>query len=474
MPNYPKHIYLQNNLRLTEKRTVRQFDARILGVDNSAGPTQRPNYAIPVLDWINERIIEGDIIFPITLETSLTANDSSSIDFTTSGTSNHTLTGVVKVSGNAGNQLSIVSNGLFVPTPTIPSETPLTANDSSTIDFSTSGTANHTITGSVLIPNLISTDASNQLVLGTDNKLYVTDTGTFDCSDLATCSIDDLGAGVLTINGLNGDGKAASPVKLGGSLNQNTTIDGTSNVYNLIFNNIRSFEVTSGTSPGTAGNTKAFYSFDLPFNYSSPGGYSAEYHTAKHYLYGYDLTNGKAINTHLVYSEYNVGSNTTIKTGSSISGNLNMSRFLAGASNVSLTREQAGIGGAFVRHLYNQVTILQIDSGSTNVNEFVTFNKFANHAITVNYNSSYQSNAFTEFVQLYIGNAKGDADETTLAKMPNTYGIWQEGADDKNLFRGRIILPAISTYADDTAAGVGGLTTGTLYKTSTGEIRIKL
>lgn len=474
MPNYPKHIYLQNNLRLTEKRTVRQFDARILGVDNSAGPTQRPNYAIPVLDWINERIIEGDIIFPITPETSLTANDSSSIDFTTSGTANHTLTGVVKVSGNAGNQLSIVSNGLFVPTPTIPSETPLTANDSSTIDFSTSGTANHTITGSVLIPNLISTDASNQLVLGTDNKLYVTDTGTFNCSDLATCSIDDLGAGVLTINGLSGDGKAASPVKLGGTLNQNTTIDGASNVYNLIFNNIRSFEVTSGTSPGTAGTTKAFYSFDLPANYSSPGGYSAEYHTAKHYLNGYNLTNGRGITSHNVFSEYNIGADTTIGAGSLISGTFNVARFKATAPNVNLTRTQGQAGATLIRHLYNHVTTLQLDSGSTDVTEFVTFNKFANHAVTTNYDPAFESNKFDEFIQIYIGNAKGDAAETTSLKMPNTYGIWQEGADDKNLFRGRIILPAISTYADDTAAGVGGLTTGTLYKTATGEIRIKL
>lgn len=30
------------------------------------------------------------------------------------------------------------------------------------------------------------------------------------------------------------------------------------------------------------------------------------------------------------------------------------------------------------------------------------------------------------------------------------------------------------TYADDTAAGAGGLTTGAVYKTATGELRIKL
>lgn len=47
-------------------------------------------------------------------ETTFTANDSSTIDFTTSGTSNHTLTGVVKVSATAGNQLSTNADGLYV------------------------------------------------------------------------------------------------------------------------------------------------------------------------------------------------------------------------------------------------------------------------------------------------------------------------------------------------------------------------
>jgi hypothetical protein len=32
----------------------------------------------------------------------------------------------------------------------------------------------------------------------------------------------------------------------------------------------------------------------------------------------------------------------------------------------------------------------------------------------------------------------------------------------------------IATYADDTAAGTGGLATGDIYKTSTGELKVKL
>ena len=58
-----KHLYLQSNIKPTQKTTVRQ-DSRIQGT--SAGPTQRPNYAIPLLDWINERVRENDIILPVT------------------------------------------------------------------------------------------------------------------------------------------------------------------------------------------------------------------------------------------------------------------------------------------------------------------------------------------------------------------------------------------------------------------------
>lgn len=471
MPNYPKNIYLQNNLRLTEKRTVRQFDARILGVDNSTGPTQRPNYAIPVLDWINERIEEGDIILPITPETNLSVIDTSTIDFSVSGTANHTLTGNVKISPNIGNQISSLSNGLFVPASN--PETVLTAIDSSSINFSVSGTNNHTITGSVIIPSLISSDSNNQIITGNDGKLFVSSTNTFTCSDLGTCSIDNLGNGILTINGLSGDGKTGTPVKLGGTLNQNTIIDGSTNTYNLTFNNIKSFSITSGSNPGNAGSSKVFQSFDLPTNYSSPAGYNVLFNNITHNLDNLSLTNGRGIVSLAVNSNFNILANTTIGNGSVIVGQFNITKFNAKSTNLSLQRNQ-GTGGTTYRFLYNQATGIQLDSGSTTTNEHITFNKFANFGVFTNYDNTFNSNKFTQFVQLYIGNAKGDADETDIANMPDSYGVWQEGADDKNLFRGPIILPAIATYANDAAAGIGGLTSGTLYKTSTGEIRIKL
>lgn len=56
-----------------------------------------------------------------------------------------------------------------------------------------------------------------------------------------------------------------------------------------------------------------------------------------------------------------------------------------------------------------------------------------------------------------------------FVKLSNTAGDWSPG----QVF-GLDILPNIPTFANDAAAGTGGLVQGTVYKTATGELRIKL
>lgn len=70
MPNlYPDNIYLQGNLRLTEKRTARD-DARINSRGNSRnpGPTQRPNNSIPLKEWIQEQMDNNALNVPCNCE----------------------------------------------------------------------------------------------------------------------------------------------------------------------------------------------------------------------------------------------------------------------------------------------------------------------------------------------------------------------------------------------------------------------
>jgi hypothetical protein len=86
-------------------------------------------------------------------QTPITVTDSSSIDFTVSGVNNHTITADIKrdtVSNGGNNILINTVNGVYVP-PASATETPLVANDSSSINFTTSGTNSHTVTGVVKI-----------------------------------------------------------------------------------------------------------------------------------------------------------------------------------------------------------------------------------------------------------------------------------------------------------------------------------
>lgn len=143
----------------------------------------------------NSLIIRTDGLWsPVFTETVLTANDSSTIAFSLSGTSNHTLTAGVKISANAGNKIQVVGDGLLVAdmttyilpganisisgtgsatdpkviSATAGAETPLSVNDSSSLHFVSSGTFGHTLTGNVKISSV----TANALTVNSDG-LYV-------------------------------------------------------------------------------------------------------------------------------------------------------------------------------------------------------------------------------------------------------------------------------------------------------------
>lgn len=85
----------------------------------------------------------------------ITVVDTQSINFSASGTKNHTITGDVKISATVGNAASILSDGIYVADAST-SETPVTVIDSNSIDFTASGTNNHTITADIILdPSLL-------------------------------------------------------------------------------------------------------------------------------------------------------------------------------------------------------------------------------------------------------------------------------------------------------------------------------
>lgn len=141
----------------------------------------------------NSLVINSDGLYvPTFSQVSIIANDSSTIDFTTSAIS--TFTGSVKVSANTGNKLLVEGDGLYVGDMTTyilsgtnvtitgsgsatspyiiaasnASQTPLSVNDSSTFHFQTSGTLGMTLTGNVKISS-----ASNNAIIANADGLYV-------------------------------------------------------------------------------------------------------------------------------------------------------------------------------------------------------------------------------------------------------------------------------------------------------------
>ena len=98
---------------------------------------------------------------PPPVQTQLVANDSPTVNFTQSGTDAHTVTADVIIDPAAGNALVATATGLRVVVPTA-YETPLTATDSNTIDFTQTAVGSHSFTGVVKVDPV----AGNLIVAG--------------------------------------------------------------------------------------------------------------------------------------------------------------------------------------------------------------------------------------------------------------------------------------------------------------------
>lgn len=236
----------------------------ILGDDDEATKLTclgLPNYTTveEILEKIDD-LICGNLNIPITTEETFTTI------ITASGAANHHLKTDVKVSADDDNIVEIRPDGLYVPTPAIPEipDSPtLVATDSATIDFTTSGTLGHNLTGNVKV----SPDAGNNVSAHGNGiyapKITVSDTATIDLT-LASSNItaavkispDEENIIVAHGNGIyataasssvtgaqNGTNITVDPgkVELGGELLHDTTISSThvSGMTNALNFNVR-------------------------------------------------------------------------------------------------------------------------------------------------------------------------------------------------------------------------------------------
>ena len=369
----------------------------------------------------NQLVVYPDGVYVPTqtlLQDPITANNSNSIAFTVTGTNLHTLTGSVRVSADEGNSLEVRSNGVFVPTSSF-SQASLVATDSSTIDFTTSGAAGHNLTGSVRI----STDSGNGLEARANGLFAVQTSGVSGTTNYVAkfTSSSAIGNSLIFDDG--------TKVVIGGTSG--------SSLFNVVGQGsiINTTTYTSGTATGLGVAATTTFSGVLP---SSGVSFSSQIGSFHSVFNGNTTVAGDtpfssilAVST----TSFTSTGTVTMSTGSggiSTTSALNVATFNTGNINGTITKS-AGI----------QINGIFQVAGSTSV-------------ITR-----------TDHYQLLI-NGTNQFGATTIT---NRWGIYQVGSVDTNYFAGRMILDNLPVFADNTEAAI--LPTGTIYRTSTGDLKVK-
>lgn len=506
--------------------------------------------------------VDCNITAPVDNSPSIVAIDSSTIDFVTSGTKNHNITASVKVSTSAGNTLQVLGNGLFVPTPptqvpqvlgfnsstrivslsngggsfALPpdldnqilsldivnrilsisngnsvdltplftslsiSETLLTTNNSNSILFTTSGTANHTLTASVKIdstqPNAVSIN-SNGLFVTPQQSISTAQTdsitlnanGLFNHNISADIRIDTTQPNALTVgpNGLHvplstatitpQNGLSGTPgiVELGGDLLKHTLVNDSSlsKQYNLAFNaksiifgsehstyltatnefefgNINVKDITSNSLV----NTNSYY--DVCFNNNIVG-------------------SGKIISSLNSILRYNSTTAITIQNSTPVTGNLSGLLLKSNINNNTTLLQASGLSGTATRALsanYSYIDVLPEASANTSVISHVAASVIA---------SPYYLPAGSNFATItnYYGLLINPSDSFNTSLITNRFGIYQEGVNDKNIFLGHMVYKKsyTPTSTADTTGETGSVTWDDSYvyvKTSVGWKRTAL
>ena len=126
---------------------IETIDEKIkqLKVSDFSLPCLRADYVINTFQQFAQSVdtklclLEDDVAAALAGGTvSITANDSTTFNFTTSGILNHTITGSVKVSATSPNLIDVLFDGLYVAPPTLSvnyTDKTLTISDGNTVDL---------------------------------------------------------------------------------------------------------------------------------------------------------------------------------------------------------------------------------------------------------------------------------------------------------------------------------------------------
>lgn len=289
-----------------------------------------------------------------------------------------------------------------------------------------------------------------------------------------TCDFAPIKAGEKylpkTKNGISGNGNTGNEIKLGGSLIEDTEIDADGNDFEIVNSGLVSQRSGGASSIGNSAKRESIHEVH---NFNAPNGYSIHYDRTVSNIDTYTLTDGNAITnkstSHLFVLKSNV-TTSQFKSGSALSNAIDAMQIDSSGGSYSLSQQQGS--GTHTRRVVSNRRVQTI-LHPTGLSTKATIGKFAN--LEVLCTAQAYNNTFSEFIQVFVRSAKGTGSvQASGADMPLTYGILQEDDEDINYFASEIfMLPNLPVYANNAAATSGGLPTGALYRTSTGDLKVK-
>lgn len=311
----------------------------------------------------------------------------------------------------------------------------------------------------------------------------------FTCQELSGCSLDSLGnviessplsGEVLIFNGTNWvnssipvvknysvqNGLNESPsetFKLGGSLLENTSFDGN---YDFYFGNKNYIFGDDNSLIGSTG-FKFVHKLTKSLN-SLPQGFSTNFKNSIFTIdTGFSLSAGQGLFNDNNLTRLYVNNSKSIPFSSKMANQTSYLQF-RGTGTPTLTMD--GFNGN-IGVLANHMSYLMLDNDTNNAANKAKVTHLANYYSLITA-QNVNHNEITNFYHCFLADATNNL--ATPSYIANSYGVYQEGQTEKNYFAGEIfMLPNLPVYADNAAATSGGLPTGALYRTSTGDLKVR-
>ena len=225
----------------------------------------------------------------------------------------------------------------------------------------------------------------------------------FNCNELLNCSIDNLGTGVTTINGLQGNGKTTNPIKLGGTLVEDTAIVGNFNIQKTIRNFFLLKHVNSFKSNNNMFSVSDRTDYDTPAEFTSARNVNGNSFSKKTVFKG---------GTYALNSNFNISAHTF-------------------SHNIELDATSSITSNSISYETLHNIMCLQ------DLNDIITnrpIGTLSNITVERVYSTQATKPTIDNNVGLLIRRQRGYG-----VPINNSFATYQEGTDDINRFFGEII-----------------------------------